>query len=254
MAKRYFVVICVVMVAVSVLLVHAADRPAGNAKVVEKPGAEHPPSNPGRPVSITRVDGASFGSTVPRAFGTVAYDTTSISAVPSLGEMTFGNRFNSALTPGGTAIAPVQVSGSVTHLAWGMWGTTTQTSWGTFWLTVFGPVSGTTAPVLNSWPLGGLGGPTPLLVSWTLATPVNYTGPSFLVGMLNSNSLATLPWNGPCPLLDSGTVGGQGHHGMGIFWGPGTGTGFFPITSLNAIMRPRGNVLTPVELMNFTVE
>jgi hypothetical protein len=41
---------------------------------------------------------------------------------------------------------------------------------------------------------------------------------------------------------------------MGIFWGPGTGTGFFPITSLNAIMRPRGNVLTPVELMNFTVE
>jgi hypothetical protein len=75
-----------------------------------------------------------------------------------------------------------------------------------------------------------------------------------LVAFYNGNSATSPPFNGPCPLFDAGTAGGQGYHGMGINWGPVTGTGFVPVTTLNAIMRPAGNVLTPVELMNFTVE
>lgn len=255
MAKRYFVAICVVVLVGAVWLVNAADQPTGSEKVVKNTGAQHPPSTGSRSNAVTRVDGVSFGSTVPKAFGTIVYDTSTVNAVPNVQGRTFGNQFNSALNVGGTAIGPVQVSGSVTNLTWGVWGNSVATgTWGAFWLTVFGPVSGTAAPVLWSANLGGVGGSNPVLVTWVLSPAVIYSGPSFLVGMLNYNSLTAPPWNGPCPLFDAGTVGGQGHHGMGISWAGGVGVGFSPITSLNAIMRPNGNVLTPVELMNFTIE
>jgi hypothetical protein len=54
-------------------------------------------------------------------------------------------------------------------------------------------------------------------------------------------------------MLDAGTVGGQGHHGMGINWAGSVGTGFAPI-AINTIMRASGNVLVPVELMQFSIE
>lgn len=254
MAKRYFVVICVVMVVGAVVLVSAADRSTGAVKVVKKPGAQHPPSTQSRSNNVTRVDGVSLGPAVPKAFGTIQYDTGSPMAFPTVPSRSFGNRFNSALTVGGTAVGPVQVSGSVTQVVWGMWGDSAATTWGPFYIEFYGPVSGTTAPFITSLAFSGLGGATPVIVGWTLTTPVNYVGPSFLVGFYNGNSATTLPLNGPAPLFDAISAGGQGYHGMGINWGPGTGTGFVPIPSLNAIMRPAGNVLTPVELMNFTVE
>jgi hypothetical protein len=254
MAKRYFVVICAVMVVGVVLLVNAADRSTGTVKVVKQPGAQHPPSTQSRSNNVTRVDGVSLGPAVPKAFGTITYDTLFLSSLPIIPDRTFGNRFNTALTPGSTAIGPVQVNGSVTHLTWVMWGNTTQPTWGLFFLTIFGPVSGTTAPVLATVALAGAGGTAPGILSWTLSPAVNYAGPSFLVGLYNSNSLTSPPWNGPFPVFDANTNAGQGFHGMGINWNTTTGTGFVPMTTLNAIMRPRGNVLTPVELMNFTVE
>jgi len=253
MAKRYFVVICVVMVVGAVLLVNAADRSTGTVKVVKKPGAQHPPSTQSRSNNVTRVDGVSFGPAVPKAFGTIQYDTGIPMAFPTVPFRSFGNQFNTALNPAGTAIAPVQVSGSVTHLVWGMWGPATATVW-TFFIELYGPVSGTSAPFLASWNLGVSAGTAPVLVGWTLMTPVNYTGPSFLAAFYNGNGATTPPLDGPAPLFDAGTTGGQGYHGMGINWGPGTGTGFVPMPTLNAIMWPTGNVLTPVELMNFTVE
>ena len=126
-------------------------------------------------------------------------------------------------------------------------------TWGTFYIEFYGPVSGSSALFITSLAFNGVGGSLPVIVPWALGTPVNYTGSSFLVAFYNGNSATTLPLNGPAPLFDAITTGGQGYHGMGINWGP-VGTGFVPMTTLNAIMRPGGNVLTPVELMNFTVE
>jgi hypothetical protein len=204
--------------------------------------------------SVARLEQEIKLTAAPAAFGTITYDTLTINAVPTVASRAFGNQFNTAVTVGGGAPGPVQVNGTITKLTWAMWGTTTATSWGTFWITFYGPVNGTTASVITSYTFSGVGGAGPQLLNYTFSTPVAYTGSSFLVAMYNSNSLGSPPWNGPCPLFGGGTVNGQGYHGMGINWSTTTGTGFAQVTSLNAIMRPTGNLLIPVELMSFSVE
>jgi len=253
MARRNLVMIWVGMLLTTGLILSAANRAPGVAKLVKKAGIQHPASTDSRSNNLARVEKTSFGPAVPKAFGTIAYDNGFATSFPAVVGRSFGNQYDTALNPAGTAIGPVQVSGSVTALQWGMWGNPTQTSWGTFFIEFYGPVSGTTAPFITSFALNGVGGSSPLLVGFTLTTPLNYSGPSFLAAFYNGNSGTSLP-NGPCPLFTSTTVGGQGHHGMAINWNPGTGTGFAAIPTANALMRPSGNVLIPVELMNFTVE
>ncbi|MCP4657839.1 MAG: hypothetical protein GY856_20725 [bacterium] len=251
----FIIAISIILLVASAWLLSAENRVPGKTQVFAKePRPEHPASTQVRSNKLVKLDKEIKLPGAPRAFGIIKYDTGAISAVATIPGRTFGNRFNTALNGAGTALAPVQVSGFVTVLQWVMWGTTTQPSWGTFWITVFGPLAGTSAPMITAVPLTGVGGAIPITVSHNFTAPVAYTGPSFLAGMRNSNSTASVPWNGPCPVFGSATTGGQGFHGMGINWGATTGTGFVPLASQNTLMRASGNVITPVELMRFTVE
>ncbi len=261
MGKKTIVLVISLALLLTALFV-SAELP-GKVKVFAvDPKPEHPAATQSRSNAMAKVDGIKLpgaGNAAPRrALGTIIYDTTGIDFLPTTAGRTFGNRFNTALTTGATPVpGPVQVSGSVTRVSFGVWDSGAGATLGPFWLTVFGPVgTGTTAPVLSSVLLGAGGGPytSPILMSWNFPTAVSYTGPSFLVGILNENSTTALPPNGVAPIFDSASTGGQGFHGMGISWSSTTATGFVPFTTLNAIMRPTGNVLTPVELMGFTVE
>ena len=52
--------------------------------------------------------------------------------------------------------------------------------------------------------------------------------------------------------LGSGTVAGQGHHGMSI--NDIVGTDFITLSGINALVRASGDIIIPVELMTFSVE
>ncbi len=167
-----------------------------------------------------------------RAMGTITYDNGIYNMGPGLFTYCYGNQFN---TYSGN---PVMVSGVVTALDFFILGGAGTDN---VYVSVFGPVVGTVAPVLESVSVSLTAGPS----AWnhhTFATAVSYTGSSFLAGV----------WfvTGDTVGLNAGTVAGQGHHGMyinGIF-----GTGF-QTSTFNAMVRASGDVL-PVELMNFTIQ
>lgn len=167
-----------------------------------------------------------------RAPGTITYDDGTYHSAPGVSSNCYGNQFN---TWSGN---PVMASGSVTALDFFMASVS-----GNVFLSVYGPVSGTTAPQLTSVSVP----PTAGAMAWnhhTFTSPLAYTGSSFLAGVWY--------YVGDAVGLATGTVGGQGHHGMLINDGT-TGTGFAPLSTVNAMVRASGNVL-PVELMNFTIQ
>ncbi|MCU0305782.1 MAG: hypothetical protein MUC56_17155 [Thermoanaerobaculales bacterium] len=167
-----------------------------------------------------------------RAFGNIVYDDGIVTAVPGTTSNCYGNQFD---TWSGN---PVLANGSVTAMAFFM-----MTAAGTdnVFISVFGPVVGTAAPVLTSVSVPLNVGPGAFNVH-AFASPIAYTGSSFLAGV----------WYiaGDTVGLGAGTVAGQGHHGMQI--NDIAGTGFAPLSGLNALVAVAGDIL-PVELMSFTV-
>jgi uncharacterized repeat protein (TIGR01451 family) len=166
--------------------------------------------------------------------GEIQYDTGSL-VVPSAHptDRAFGNRFDFAVGAS-SASGPVQASGSVTRLTFylaGLGGTNA-------FVSVFGPVSGTSAPVLRAVNVTGL---VPGWNTYTFSPPVPYSGASFLAGVWNRNTAATSPVDDAVG-LDSATRLGQGHHGFSI--DDENGTGFAPLP-MNAMVRAFGNVLPP---------
>jgi uncharacterized repeat protein (TIGR01451 family) len=166
--------------------------------------------------------------------GEIQYDTGVLIA-PSVHptDRTFGNRFERAVGASSMSGA-VLTSGSVTRLTFylaGLGGTNA-------FLSVFGPVSGTAAPLLHSVNVTGL---EPGWNTYTFSPPVAYTGASFLAGVWNRNTHATTPVDDALG-LDSATRLGQGHQGFSI--DDLNGTGFTPLP-MNAMVRAFGNVLPP---------
>lgn len=192
-----------------------------------------------------------------RAAGTITYDSTTITGVSTSFFSSYGNRFDSALNVAGTAVSPVMLSGSVTHATWGVISSAGATTWGPMWITLYDQLNtgAGTANVVSSSGFSVGGGPytAPLLVNAAVG-PWSYTGPTFLMGGLDYNTNATTP-NGVAIAIDANmTLSGQGWHGFSMVWGPGTGTGYASLGPANVIMRASGNVIVPVELMNFTIE
>jgi hypothetical protein len=172
----------------------------------------------------------------PDALGTIIYDTGVAGFVATVSSSTVGNQFDTAF------LGPVMTSGSVTMCSFYLLGL----SGGAAFVTVYGPVMGTTASPLSSMSFGGL---ALGFNTVTFAGGVPYTGSSFLAGVWNLN--VANPANNDAIALDGNSVGGQGFHAMVI--NDLSGTGFTTIPTLNAIFGASGDVLTPVELMNFTV-
>jgi hypothetical protein len=168
-----------------------------------------------------------------RAMGTITYDDGVYNSSPGLSSFCYGNQFNTF--SGNSAM----VSGSVTALDFFIIGAAGTDN---VFLSVFGPVTGTSASVLTSVSAPLTGGSS----AWNnhvFATPVAYPGSSFLAGV----------WYiaGDTVGLATGTTAGQGHHGMLI--NDVVGTGFQLLTGVNAMVRASGDVL-PVELMSFTIQ
>lgn len=176
---------------------------------------------------------------VPEVVGTIQYDP----GAPEDFFRTFdgtnrsiGNRFSSAngsplQTGTVTAVSffPQAVGGDVIVSFWGA----PNTGAGTAPFITFATVGGVVSSVFN--------------VAF-FNVPV---GPDFMAGLY----VGTFG-SGPDAMgMRNATYAGQGFHGMQINFIGGTfGTGFQSLASTNAMFRASGDLLVPVELMDFTIE
>jgi|GEM_PF-6278961 len=187
--------------------------------------------------------------------GTVVYDDGVFSTVGTIAaasaDVMFGNRFNSANA------GPIPPPITVTALA--MWpalvnGSTTLA--GNAWQSIFGPLSGG----------GGAATQGALFSSQATYTPQTWNtlpvAPAVIIPTTAAASFQAGMWNGggappaglcatDCVGFSTGSVGGQGFHGMHMQ--DVNGMSFMAVPGLNAMVRPSGNVV-PVELMSFSVE
>ncbi len=170
-----------------------------------------------------------------KALGWITYHSGLLGTCCQPG-FSLGNQFDSALNPAGTAISPVMMSGSITMAAFVM----VAVGGGDVFISFFHNQSGTMADPITSIIVPVVSGSTTV----TFGTPIDYSGSSFLAAI----------WQGGGDQLAvaNGTVGAQGFHGMSI--NDIAGTGFTTLATLNAAISVGGNVLTPVELLNFEVE
>lgn len=167
------------------------------------------------------------------AVGTIQYDTGVMTATATVGSLTYGNQFDTALG------LPVTANGTVTQVQFYM----ASVGGTAAFVSMYGPVAGTAASVITSVNV-------PVAVGFnTLAFSHSYTGPSFLAGVWNN---AAPPGGDHLGLDSAGTMSGQGFHGMLI--NDIVGTGFQTLPGVNAIFRATGNLVVPVELMSFSVD
>ena len=141
-----------------------------------------------------------------------------------------GNRFNTG------GLNPIEVSGSIT-----MFTADLASADGNVFYSFYDQLAGTTANQITSMSVPMTTG----INTVTLATALNYVGNEFLGGIWN--------FGGDVVNLAAGTTGGQGFHGMEINDGS-TGSGFATIANMNGAFGVSGNLTTPVELMNFSID
>lgn len=172
-----------------------------------------------------------------RAPGTIQYDdgVASGPATAPTSEM-HGNQFNSA---NGN---PVMSSGSVTQVDFYM----VSVAMSNAFVTIMDQVNGTTANLLISTQATGVNSGT--FNNFVFSTPINYAGNTFLAGVW----LNAAPPGADALGLGNGSTGGQGFHGVNI--NDIAATGFTTVPSVNYLIRPTGNIITPVELINFEIE
>lgn len=192
-------------------------------------GGVRPGDKAGQPVGRT----APMPAKVPGT--SITYHSGALSGSP-VSSFSVGNQFDTALTSMGTAIGSVEMSGSITMFSADMASVS-----GNVFFSVFDQQAGTTANLITSFSTGPL---TTGANSITLGSPINYVGNTFLAGV----------WNFGADVVNvaTGTVGGQGFHGMSI--NDVTGTAFNRYTMTNGAVGVSGDVATPVELMLFSVE
>lgn len=230
--KRLVVLACVCGVVLGAVTLLAADRQKPAEKIAIE-GVDNPPMDHASPAVRTLETAVQTKAPKSRVVGTIAYDLGTVTATPGAQSFCYGNQFNTA------AGVPVNASGSITQVNFFM---ISGAGSDNVFFSVFGPVSGTVAPVLTSTSI-----PAPNSNGWntyTFASPITYTGPSFLAGVWAYGS-------GDSVGLGSGTAAGQGYHAMVI--NDVSGNSFATIPSLNALVRASGNVLVPVELMSLSV-
>jgi hypothetical protein len=189
---------------------------------------------PGTPSSQALPTPVSASRVAPTAIGTIIYDNGVVTATPSISSYMFGNQFN---TRNGN---PVLATGTVTQMSFFI---LTGAGGDNVFISLYGPPSGTVAPFIDdqSVPLNNGSGS---FNTAPFGPPNMYSGGSFLAGV----------WYvaGDTVGLGSGTVNGQGHHGIAI--NDIVGTDFQTVPGLNAIVGATGEIIVPVELMGFSVD
>ncbi len=177
-------------------------------------------------------------ATAKRIPGTsITYHSGTLGTAGLNGQMV-GNQFNNALNPAGTAIFPIEASGSITMVTFDLIGAS-----GSVFLSFYHQLMGTSAAQITSMNISAVTG----LNTHTINTTANtYSGGTFLGGIWQFTGSAT-------PAVATGSVLGQGFHGISINDGT-VGNSFLVFTNLNAAFSASGNLATPVELINFKVE
>ena len=163
----------------------------------------------------------------------IAYDDGVVTASPNIGSNTFGNQFDTA---NGGAVKSFSVTMQSFYMQ--------DIGGSAAFISIFGPVAGTTAPVLTSVSVPAAAG---TFNTATFGTPQVGSG-SFLAGVwLNATGTGV-----DAVGLGSGTVGGQGHHGFSI--NDIVGTAFATLPGLNALVGASTGFIVPVELMEFSLD
>lgn len=197
--------------------------------------AAHPEGDPSGPSVRILDEPIATEPKATRAIGTITYDDGIVTAFPTTTSYCYGNRFNTFTGN------PAMANGVVNTLSFFM---ASGAGTDNVFVSVYGPVNTTagTAPFIDDHSVVLTAGSNAWNVA-VLPTAASYTGASFLAGV----------WYvaGDTVGLGSGTVGGQGHHGMII--NDVVGTGYMPLPTVNALVRPTGDIL-PVELMSFTIQ
>ncbi len=167
-----------------------------------------------------------------KLFGKAKYDSGALGTCCQ-SSFSVGNRFDTANG------FPIMMSGSITQVTVDM----IAVAGGAGFVSLFdqltagaaNPVDSVSKPMtagLNVLTFGGGG------------TTNTYVGSSFLLGVWQ--------FGGDTPAVATGSLGGQGFHGMSI--NDVVGTAFTSLGTLNGAIRVVGDVLTPVELLNFEVD
>jgi len=259
---RIFTVAMVVLVGFGAMLVLAGDGTPGLHRLegeqlaaARRAKAAHA-AQPHEKKAIKLLDHPiKLEGTRARATGTIQYDNGTVAGYGATNGNSYGNHFNVAMNTAGTATTPVQASGSLTQATYGIQSVDGATTWGTFYMTLYDQLN-TAAASANFvtsggfvWGSGPHTGPHILAVA---VGPWHYSGSTFLLGMYDSNTNATTP-NAVAPLICTGTTHSLGNHGYSMVWNNSGGTAYTALDA-NVVMRAMGNVIVPVELMDFNIE
>lgn len=237
--KLICIVAVVLLVAVSAPLVMAAGKGAAAKQAIENaPNAQEAlaqarANRRALPVGTERPARAA------EAFGTIIYDNGVANVLPTVSSHMYGNRFDTALTTGGTMVGPVQATGSVTMVSFYM----VSVSAPNVFVSIADQLNTGAGTAMNI-----ISNTYPAVTGFntaTLSPAVNYVGSSFLAGVWY--------FGADVPGLGTATVNGQGIHGVHINDNPSTLNSYTPSTTFNAIFGATGNLLTPVELMSFSI-
>ncbi|MEL7060572.1 MAG: hypothetical protein AAGN46_11145 [Acidobacteriota bacterium] len=184
-----------------------------------------------------------------RAIGNITYDTGTVFGTAGLNSQMLGNRFDSALNTAGTACCfPVPTSGNITMITFDM----VNTFFGTAIFSLYTNISGTMANQVTSMARTGVVTGLNTLSVNSATTANAYMNGTFLAGIWQFNTTMTALG------VDTGTNAGQGFHAISLN-DMAIGSMLTDVTTgggggLNAVFRVTGDVLTPVELMNFTID
>jgi hypothetical protein len=116
---------------------------------------------------------------------------------------------------------------------------------GNVFYSFYDQLAGTTANQITSMSVPMVTGQNTV----TLTPALNYVGNEFLGGIWNLPNAGA----GDTANLAAGTVGSQGFHAVQINDG-NPGMSFATIANMNGAFGVMGNLTTPVELMNFSID
>lgn len=194
---------------------------------------------------VQRADRAEAAAKV--AGSSIQYDTGTVFGSAGVASQMLGNRFDNALNTAGTAISPVEATGSITMITFEM----INTFFGSVVWSLYSNVMGTSAMQITSMARPGIMTGLNTLSVMASSTDNAYMNGTFLAGIWQFDPTMT------ALAVDTGSTGGQGFHGISLNDGA-TGTMLNTVTAggmgVNAIFRVQGNVATPVELLEFTID
>ncbi|MEM7052885.1 MAG: hypothetical protein AAF604_24700 [Acidobacteriota bacterium] len=203
------------------------------------PANDRPSENP--PVS-------SPGPAPPVAGTSIQYDTgTSTGFLTAITSGRFvGNRFDVGLNGAGTATVPVEQTGTITMVTFEM----RRTYQSTVTWSLYSDIMGTSAVQVQSVIIPVAVGLNTHTVD-PMVTPNVYQNGSFLAGIWQFNTAFTR-------IASDNVDAGLGFHAVTInepqTAAPNTGMGLTSLGPRNAVFRVTGNIVTPIELMNFDIE